>query len=289
MERVEASIFDGKKLARASKATSNRDLAQEYFNKADRRINKNTTVIVDGFAISKESMSCADWEAVPTMAGKDPTLSEPKRAKKTPIEPQAHCQVCIDGGQLHCCQSCPRAYHFQCLDRDFQTKAKGWQFSCPQHQCFDCTQNTQMAGGMLYRCRWCERAYCEDCIDFDKTTLIGNNLQELELLGYPEMTQAFYIQCGVCTEHFVENPKDFRLCQDLAEGIRLEHESRFGQFSREGSTRAGSLTDATTAEASSVNTPIVIDDYEDDIPYSKKRKAMRDLQGFSAKREKLGL
>lgn len=41
--------------------------------------------MVDGFAISKQSMSCGNWEAVPTMAGKDPRLSSPKRAKKNPI------------------------------------------------------------------------------------------------------------------------------------------------------------------------------------------------------------
>ena len=62
MERVESSIFDGKKLAKASKASSNRELAQEYFNKEDRRVGKNVTVMQDGFAISKESLGCADWE-----------------------------------------------------------------------------------------------------------------------------------------------------------------------------------------------------------------------------------
>jgi hypothetical protein len=116
MERVEASIFEGKKLAKLAKGT-NRDIAAEYFNKEDRRVGKNTTIMVDGFAVSKESMYCGDWEAVPTMAGKDPRLAERKRQKKPPIIPQEHCQVCIDGGELHCCQLCPRAYHAECLDR----------------------------------------------------------------------------------------------------------------------------------------------------------------------------
>ena len=44
--------------------------------------------MVDGFAISKESMHCADWEAVPTLAGKDPRLAEPKREKKPQIDNQ---------------------------------------------------------------------------------------------------------------------------------------------------------------------------------------------------------
>lgn len=285
MERVESSIFDGKKLAKGSKAKSNYDLAQEYFSREDRRTNKHTTVMVDGFAVSKESMSCGDWEAVPTMAGKDPTLKEPQRAKKAAIEPQSHCQVCMDGGELHCCQGCPRAYHYDCLESQFQAKAKTWQFSCPQHECFDCAQNTQMAGGMLYRCRWCERGFCEDCLDFDKTKLLGNTLPELQLLGYPEATQAFYIQCGACTENFQDNPVNKQLCDDIEIGIMLEWDTRFGPESRSDSIQAGSLTDGTTAAASSVNTPLLVED-EYDVP-AKKRKAVKQARGSGVKRSKL--
>lgn len=270
MERVEASIFEGKKLAKANKG-SNKEIAAEYFKKEDRRIGKNTTVMVDGFAISKESMNCAWGEAIPTLAGKDPRLAEPKRTKKAPIEPQSHCQVCIDGGDLHCCQSCPRAYHYKCLDSDYKSKALGWQFNCPQHICVDCRQGTQDAGGMLYRCRWCERAYCEDCMNFDKSILLGNTLREYELLGYPEMTNAFYVQCGACVDHFAEFPQDKKLCDDIATGIDLEYESRFGG-DREASTRAGSLTDATTIETTGANTPIVIDDDDIETAPIKKRK-----------------
>jgi SWI/SNF-related matrix-associated actin-dependent regulator of chromatin subfamily A member 5 len=291
MERVEASVFDGKKLARSQKNyASNKEISQEYFDRAGRRVGKNTTVMVDGFAISKESMNCEEWEAVPTFAGKDPRLAERKREKKAAIEPQSHCQVCFDGGELHCCQLCPRAFHFVCLDREFQSKAKGWQFNCPQHECSDCSQKTTDAGGMLYRCRWCERAYCEDCLDFEKTGLIGNNLIEYELLGYGEMTQAFYIQCHTCTQHFEENPKDKQFCDGLVEEFTAEHERRFGE-ERERSTRAGSLTDATTVETPGVNTPRAT--YDDDVEFlgssSRKRKARSDGKQRSFKRERLGV
>jgi len=111
-------------------------------------------------------------------------------------------------------------------------------------------------------------------MDFDKTSLIGNTLQEYELLDYPDATQAFYIQCSVCTDHFNEYPSDFKLCSDLADGIRLEYESRFGAFTRE-STRAGSMTDATTVETTGVNTPMVLDEYEhkqlDGTPLRKRK------------------
>jgi len=83
MERVECAVFDGKRYQRS---LFNEDkVLPEGVSKEDRRKGKNTTVMVDGFAINKESMRCADWEAVPTMAGKDPRLAEPKREKKAQV------------------------------------------------------------------------------------------------------------------------------------------------------------------------------------------------------------
>jgi SWI/SNF-related matrix-associated actin-dependent regulator of chromatin subfamily A member 5 len=308
MERVEANIFGGQ---RFNKAKTNKEIAAELYNadRADRRIGKNTTVMVDGFAISKESMNCGEWEAVPTFAGKDPRLAEPKRGKKAKVEPQAHCQVCFDGGELHLCQACPRAYHFKCLDAEFQGKAGGWTFNCPQHECHDCLQKTTDAGGMLYRCRWCERAYCEDCMDFDEAVMIGNNLPEYENLGYPEAPQAFYVQCMACTSHFLTSPDDKVLCDGLAVEFEAAHASRLAAIDEAARldaeeaeadsaepeaagvemSRAGSLTDATTVETPGINTPIVIDDDDDDEDYqimsSKKRKINLNV-GSASKRKK---
>jgi SWI/SNF-related matrix-associated actin-dependent regulator of chromatin subfamily A member 5 len=276
MERVESSIFDGKKLTKT--AVSNKEIAHEFLDHAARRVGKNTTVMVDGFAISKESMNCGEWEAVPTMAGKDPRLAEPKREKKAAIQPQSHCQVCMDGGELYCCQLCPRAYHIDCLNSEAQAKAKSWQFNCPQHECHDCLQKTTDAGGMLYRCRWCEKAYCEDCLDWDNTTIIGDNLMEYELLDYPDVVQAFYIECSKCKTHFSENPQDKKLCDGLAEDWRVEHEKLFGYgdaMEREMSTRAGSLTDATTIETPGVQTPMKSEDDEMNEPLSSKKRKLK--------------
>ncbi|KFY68354.1 hypothetical protein V496_01151 [Pseudogymnoascus sp. VKM F-4515 (FW-2607)] len=297
MERVEAHVFEGKKLARAAgngKATSSyRDIADE-FNRADRRIGKNTTVMVDGFAISKESMNCKDWEAVPTYSGKDTRLAEPKRPKKAPITAQSHCQVCLDGGNLSLCNICPRAFHFTCLNREFQSKTKGWQFNCPQHQCADCDQKTTDAGGMLYRCRWCERAFCEDCLDFEKTSLIGDNTKEYELLGYYEQPNAFYVQCHKCTEHFAESPEDMRIVEVMAADIDRDYERAVAAAAvaeriqaeekpvvvavASPASRAGSLSDGTTIETPGVATPVTMD--VDDEPVvaatgrSKRKSAM---------------
>jgi SWI/SNF-related matrix-associated actin-dependent regulator of chromatin subfamily A member 5 len=287
MEKVESYIFEGKKFERSNGrgAASTKDIAGEW-NRADRRIGKNTTVMVDGFAINKESMQCKDWEAVPTMAGKDPRLAEPKRAKKAEVISQSHCQVCLDGGELHICKLCPRSYHYACLDREFKAKTKAWQFVCPQHQCNDCEQKTTDAGGMLYRCRWCERAFCEDCLDWDKTQLIGETLIEYELLNYPAVPQAFYIQCHACTDHFVENLDDQAVCARMASEMEKEYERVFA--TADSASQVGSLTDAATIETTGVNTPIVIDD-DFELPTSKKRKLQEGENHLrlSFKREKL--
>lgn len=286
MERVESYIFEGKKFERnnGKGVSSTKDIASEW-NRADRRVGKNTTVMVDGFAINKESMKCKDWEAVPTIAGKDPRLAEPTRPKKPEVQSQSHCQVCLDGGELHLCRLCPRSYHYECLDREFKAKTKAWQFVCPQHQCNDCEQKTTDAGGMLYRCRWCERAFCEDCLDWDKTQLIGENLIEYELLNYPAMNQAFYIQCHACTDHFVENPDDQAVCVRMASDMEKEYERIFG--TADTTSQVGSLTDAATIETTGANTPIVIEDDYELLPSKKRKAEAEDQLRSSLKREKL--
>lgn len=90
------------------------------------------------------------------------------------------------------------------------------------------------------------------------------------MLNYPEMTQAFYVVCGSCTEHFEEVPSDKQLCDSLAEDFKEQHEAKYGG-GRESSTRAGSMTDATTIETPGANTPIILDD-DIQITGTKKRK-----------------
>ena len=90
IEQVQSRLFEGKKHMKTADTSSYGAIAQEWA-KETRRVGKNTTVMVDGFAISKESMNCGEWEAVPTMAGKDPSLAEPKRAKKAKVVNQEVC------------------------------------------------------------------------------------------------------------------------------------------------------------------------------------------------------
>ncbi|KAL8670484.1 MAG: hypothetical protein Q9224_007667, partial [Gallowayella concinna] len=119
IEQVQSRVFHGKKYA---KQKDDCNSIAEDWARADRRLGKETTVMVDGFAISKQSMSCGDWEAVPTMAGKDPRLAEPKRAKKAAVINQEHqCWDCNQktqdaGGMIFRCRWCEKGFCEDCLD-----------------------------------------------------------------------------------------------------------------------------------------------------------------------------
>lgn len=84
IEQVESHVFQGKKHTKVRDTNNFGGIAEEW-SRESRRIGKNTTVVIDGHIVSKESANCADWEAVPTMAGKDPRLAEPKREKKPEV------------------------------------------------------------------------------------------------------------------------------------------------------------------------------------------------------------
>jgi SWI/SNF-related matrix-associated actin-dependent regulator of chromatin subfamily A member 5 len=221
MERVECAVFEGRK--HHKELTTK--LKDEVLNRADRREGKNTTVMMNGFMINKESLLCADWEAVPTLAGKDPRLAEPKRAKRRAIDHQDYCQSCFDGGDVVLCMGCPRVYHFSCLDKDFKLKSQGMSFYCPQHQCHDCSAKTGDAGGLIYACRWCENGFCEDCLDWDATKLLGDKLPEYEMLGFENKGNAHYIECSHCAERWTEDPKARRLIDE--ERVRIQNEYEF--------------------------------------------------------------
>ena len=223
MEKVECAVFEGKKHRKQMEAAAKTGPVDLL--RADRRLNKNTTVMMDGFAINKESLNCGDWEAVPTLAGKDPRLAEPKREKKAAVTNQEHCAVCWDGGDMVCCSGCPRSYHVKCLDKSFQLRAKSkMQFYCPQHECIDCQGKTGNVGGMVYRCRWCERAYCEDCLDWDTVRLVGETLPELEMLGFGAMQNAWFVECPTCVAHWEEDPADLEVVQKEKESIGRVYE-----------------------------------------------------------------
>ena len=265
MEKVECAVFEGKKHQKEIEKAAKEAID---LTRADRRVGKNTTVLIDGFAINKESLNCADWEAVPTMAGKDPRLAETKREKKAAVPHQDFCQHCWDGGEVILCSSCPRSYHFKCLDSDFKRKARGGiQFYCPQHECVDCQGKTGETGGLTYRCRWCANGYCDDCLDWDSVRLVGESLPEYEMLGYGAKQNAWYIECSACVKHWEMNPKEEKLVLEEKQKFEKNYQAFLANGVMEESSLIDLTTDVTPATTSEVGTPV-----ETEILGSTKKK-----------------
>ncbi|KAI4720738.1 hypothetical protein E4T48_02919 [Aureobasidium sp. EXF-10727] len=265
MERVESAVLNGVKY---QKNIDKADAAASDLSRADRRVDKNTTVMVHGFAINKESMNCNDWEAVPTLAGKDPRLAEPKREKAAPINHQEICQSCFDGGEMYLCSGCPRAYHLACLSKHYQARATSkMNFHCPQHDCHDCERSTGNAGGLIYRCRWCHKGFCEDCLD-PNSKLLGETIPEYEVLDYAPKRNAWYIHCTECKES-QEDPEFAKLIASMAAQHDKEYaellqaqRDNMAQNTRPGASetmppsRDESMTDGITLESSGQATPL---------------------------------
>jgi SWI/SNF-related matrix-associated actin-dependent regulator of chromatin subfamily A member 5 len=224
MERVQCAVFDGKRHQREVQAEA-KPVLPDTVTREDRRRGKNVTVLLDGYYVSKESMNCADWEAVPTFAGKNPRLAEPKRAKRRELSHEAHCLICFEeAGKLLLCKGCPRAYHYNCLDEQFQGKADALAgFYCSQHECIDCRKKTGDAGGLIYRCRWCDRGYCEDCLEWGKEELIGNTLPEFEILHEDAGPGGFYIKCPTCKGAAEDDPERMEWMLDMEKSFADTH------------------------------------------------------------------
>ncbi|KAL1598015.1 hypothetical protein SLS60_008503 [Paraconiothyrium brasiliense] len=237
IERVETAVFDGKRYQRKLEKKGPRHATDTSNIREDRRQRKEMTVMVDGYEVSKESLSCGQWEAVPTRAGKDPRLANAVREKRHEYLHEEHCLACFDGpeiGHMVQCKSCPRAFHFDCLDEDYQEKVKGFAgFFCPQHTCCGCGKNTTDAGGLMYRCRWCPRGFCEDCMEWGKEELIGENLPEFEMMHQPSAPTGFYIKCPDCVYSSEEDPEKSQWIEAMEKAYAEQHDEWFKEQEEE--------------------------------------------------------
>ncbi|OAG09684.1 uncharacterized protein CC84DRAFT_1137534 [Paraphaeosphaeria sporulosa] len=239
IERVETAVFDGKRYQRKLEKAGLKGATDVSNIREDRRQRKKMTVMVDGYEVSKESLDCAQWEAVPTMAGKDPRLADLLREKRHEYVHEDYCLACFqDSGIGHMveCKSCPRVFHFDCLDEEYQEKVKGFSgFFCPQHYCCDCGKNTTDAGGLVYRCRWCPRGFCEDCLEWDEENLelIGENLPEFEMMHQPSAQTGFYIKCPDCVNSMQEDEAKREWITEMEKSYAEQHEEWFKEEEEE--------------------------------------------------------
>lgn len=237
VERVESAVFDGKRYQRNLGSKKPKEAADISNIREDRRERKQMTVMVDGYEVSRESLHCAQWEAVPTMAGKDPRLENAVREKRHEYLHEEHCLACFDGaevGHMVECKSCPRAFHFDCLDEHYQEKIKGFAgFFCSQHTCCECGKNSTDAGGLMYRCRWCPRGFCEDCLEWGKEELIGENLPEFEMMHQPSAQSGFYIKCPDCVNTKDDDQEKSDWIKGMEEAYAEQHVEWFQEQEQE--------------------------------------------------------
>ena len=204
--------------------------ASQPLDRADRRKGKATTVMIDGYAVSKYSIGCAEDEAVPTLAGKNASLAYQKRAERAKFSHEAHCIACLTApltaqGDFQLCSKCPRAYHMECLSEVFQEKTKRkLPFLCPQHTCSECGSSTGQADGLIYRCRWCDKGFCDSCLNFEKAELHSENLEEFELLGYPDSDSFYFIVCPSCVTRCQRDRKSKKRIDELSSRYSAEYE-----------------------------------------------------------------
>ena len=145
---------------------------------------------------------------------------------------------------------------------------------------------------MIYRCRWCERGYCEDCLDWDKTELLGDNLKEYEILGFPAVRQAFYIKCPSCHDHHIEDTEARDFCDREAkhvDDLYQKHEEKealaaaaaeVARKSKVPPTPADSMTSASTLDSSGISTPESDEAEKAMAKASRKRKAAPQTFGY---------
>jgi SWI/SNF-related matrix-associated actin-dependent regulator of chromatin subfamily A member 5 len=162
-ERIKTNIFEGRVLSRTYKeitdgtplpiplSTTNQKIEWRDLTKRSRT---ERTVIIDGHAVNRESLSCSEWEAFPTFSSNH--VIPPKKQKRT-FDHQNWCQWCRDGGEVLMCSGCPRVFHVNCAG--YIPKRGVSNFYCPQHSCCVCHRNTTGCGGMLFRCQTCPDSY----------------------------------------------------------------------------------------------------------------------------------
>lgn len=153
-------------------------------------------------------------------SAKSKTESERKR-KWTHNE---WCHLCKTGGDLVCCNWCPRAYHLGCVGRD-EMPSGYW--SCPQHQCRECGRKASDAGGLLFRCVVCPCAYCEDHVPSEHNSGrkdLAMGCPELEEIGYVQPASAYYVTCShSCSKYYAAFKNDFKDYKEESRPDGKEH------------------------------------------------------------------
>jgi hypothetical protein len=186
----------------------------------DKRVQvKRTTVVDTGFGFKMPVLKSNDYDLQHgelsvfgrELKNQSQSTSSVKglKVQQLEYEHQDICQVCLDGGELYLCASCPVALHLECAG--YAGKNVLGVFRCHHHNCSGCSKSPTAAGGLLFACQSCAGAWCEDCLpdDLDGFQVLGDR-NRFEEFGFTSRG-ASYVHCSkICEEnairHFGWNP-----------------------------------------------------------------------------------
>ncbi|GFF57559.1 SWI/SNF-related matrix-associated actin-dependent regulator of chromatin subfamily A member 5 [Aspergillus udagawae] len=191
-DRVRTDLFNGVTIDTSGRHhTVYAEEEDSNLLRSNRRIGKERTVMIDGYAVSKESLS-------PSVENLASTSGECASTTNT-FTHQLTCFLCHQFNAEDC-DKCPRAFHTACLESVIEEEHPSSGTSiCPHHYCWKCHKNASEAGRLLFCCRRCVRAFCDECFYWDTTTFVGAN-PAYEALGYFSKN-AFFIDCLICNCH----------------------------------------------------------------------------------------
>ena len=125
-------------------------------------------------------------------------LLPPKKPKVKRINEEI-CFCCKDGGEILCCDTCPKSYHLDCLGLEVTPQGH---FTCPWHACIECDRKSSEVGGVLFRCMDCPTAFCFDCWPSDREMIHYKTPDSIkfnfESRGYDLSKNILFFRCGEC-------------------------------------------------------------------------------------------
>lgn len=62
--------------------------------------------------------------------GEEEAEGEEEQSEVESAESNEHCPVCLEGGEVICCDTCPAVYHLECINPPLKKVPRG-KWSCP--------------------------------------------------------------------------------------------------------------------------------------------------------------
>jgi len=121
------------------------------------------------------ALDCQRMDRDQTMGIAESCTSDPNSTAPQDADNEEACRLCGEGGDLVCCESCPSAFHLECLELS-ELPAGEW--FCPGCRCDLCSKSdfcSTFSGRTMLLCDQCEREFHVDCIQ----SRFGQNLKKV--------------------------------------------------------------------------------------------------------------